>query len=196
MLDKELLKKMIDEKFVSARKHPTEELWIYNYTPSAAYGRVWNEVTLICRGLVLDAEYNIIARPFRKFFNVEELEPEIIPRLPFDVYEKMDGCCHEDTQLITDSGILTIKEICDTKFRGKVLSYDIDSGIEFYDDIIDSLIQKNNNDWYEIELENGILLKLTGNHRIWINNLKCWRKVEDLDGTEDLQITNFIINNL
>jgi len=91
MLNKELLQKMVDEKFVSVKKHPTEELWIYNYTPSAAYSRVWNEVTLICRGLVLDVEYNIIARPFRKFFNVEELDPEIIPKLPFDVYEKMDG---------------------------------------------------------------------------------------------------------
>jgi RNA ligase len=44
-----------------------------------------------CRGLVLDSEGNVIAKPFRKFFNMEEHKPEEIPNEPFEVFEKMDG---------------------------------------------------------------------------------------------------------
>jgi len=91
MLNIELINSLIKDKYISRRKHPSEDLWIYNYTPSAAYDRKWNDITLMCRGLVLDINYNIVARPFRKFFNIEELSPEIIPNLPFEVYEKMDG---------------------------------------------------------------------------------------------------------
>jgi RNA ligase len=51
---------------------------------------MWNEETLSCRGLVLDSSDNIVARPFKKFFNLSEVEGEI-PNLPFEVFEKMDG---------------------------------------------------------------------------------------------------------
>jgi RNA ligase len=46
--------------------------------------------------LVLDREGNVLAKPFPKFFNYEELEgmtfrPSKIPNESFDVFEKMDG---------------------------------------------------------------------------------------------------------
>lgn len=91
MFDKKLLNKMIEENYVSVRKHPTAELYIYNYTPKAQYDRVWNDVTLQCRGLILDGDMNVVSRTFKKFFNLEELQPEEIPNLPFDVYDKLDG---------------------------------------------------------------------------------------------------------
>jgi RNA ligase len=52
---------------------------------------MWDDITLNCRGLVLDTEGNVIAKPFPKFFNYEELKPEDIPNENFEVYEKMDG---------------------------------------------------------------------------------------------------------
>lgn len=91
MLNKELLKKMVDEKLVSVRKHPSADLFIYNYSPKVQYDKLWNEITLQTRGLILDADMNIVARPFKKFFNLEELKSEEIPQLPFEVFEKMDG---------------------------------------------------------------------------------------------------------
>lgn len=91
MINKELLKQMVDEKLVSVQKHPDAALYIYNYSPRVQFEKLWNEVTLQTRGLILDAEMNIIARPFKKFFNLEEHQPEDIPQLPFDAYEKMDG---------------------------------------------------------------------------------------------------------
>jgi RNA ligase len=52
---------------------------------------LWDEITLNCRGLVLDNEGNVIAKPFPKFFNYEEHSADEIPNELFDVYEKMDG---------------------------------------------------------------------------------------------------------
>lgn len=91
MINRALLKNMIDDGFVNVNKHPTHDLFIYNYAPKAQYERVWNEVTLMCRGLILDAEYNIVARPFTKFFNLGEMENQVIPNEAFEVFEKVDG---------------------------------------------------------------------------------------------------------
>lgn len=90
-MNKELLQKAIEEKKVSVQKHPTEDLYIYNYTPSVQYEKLWDEITLNTRGLIMDSKMNIIAKPFGKFFNLEEHTPEQIPNLPFEVFEKMDG---------------------------------------------------------------------------------------------------------
>lgn len=90
------LQQLIADRYISVQKHPTADLFIYNYTPKTQYERLWNEWTLSCRGLILDAAGQIVARPFRKFFNLEEHKPDVsalepVPAEPFDVYEKMDG---------------------------------------------------------------------------------------------------------
>jgi RNA ligase len=85
----QLLPEMLREGYVCVQGHPTAPLFIYNYTPKAQYERVWNEVTLQCRGLILDAAGGVVARPFRKFFNLEEVKD--LPAEPFEVYEKLDG---------------------------------------------------------------------------------------------------------
>lgn len=77
--------------FVVRQNHPKADLFIYNYSPKAQYERVWNEVTLNCRGLIMDGAMNVVARPFQKFFNLGEHENQLIPNEPFEVYEKMDG---------------------------------------------------------------------------------------------------------
>jgi len=90
----DVLKRYVDAKLVTGRKHPDYDLYIYNYTPGVQYGKLWDEITLMCRGLILDGEGNIVARPFPKFFNLEEHLQEGMPPVPnesFDVFEKMDG---------------------------------------------------------------------------------------------------------
>jgi T4 RnlA family RNA ligase len=91
MIDLALLKNMIDGGFVNVQKHPKYDLFIYNYTPKTQYERVWNAVTLMCRGLILDGAYNIVARPFEKFFNLGEQENQVLPNEPFSIFEKLDG---------------------------------------------------------------------------------------------------------
>lgn len=91
-LDKDLLFKMIDLGYVLVNKHPDTDLYILNYSKTCPIDQMWNDVTEKCRGLIVDSEGNIKARPFRKFYNYEEIEDKsIIPNLPFKVYDKMDG---------------------------------------------------------------------------------------------------------
>lgn len=91
-LDKDLLLKMIDLGYVNVNKHPDADLYILNYSKTCPIDQMWNDVTEKCRGLIVDSSGEIKARPFRKFYNYEEIEDKsIIPNLPFEVYEKMDG---------------------------------------------------------------------------------------------------------
>lgn len=102
----------------------------------------------------------------------------------FYVTEKVDGCLDESCILETEDGNKTIKEICDTKYNGKIKSYDIDTNEAIWDVIIDYSIKENDNNWYELELETGEKIKLTGNHRVWLPELQCYRKVDELVGNE------------
>jgi RNA ligase len=86
-----LLNDLIATDYINVQKHPTADLYIYNYSPKAQYDRLWNECTLACRGLIMDGNYTVVARPFQKFFNLGEHENQVIPNEPFEVYEKMDG---------------------------------------------------------------------------------------------------------
>jgi len=85
----------VDAGLVSCRKHPTDDLWILNYTPECQFSKSWNNVTLQCRGLIVNAEGSVVARPFRKFFNLSEHDNPEFSQVPygskFKAYEKMDG---------------------------------------------------------------------------------------------------------
>lgn len=80
---------MMEQGYVVRRRHPEFPLWIYNYTARAQYANVWNETTMTCRGLITDAAGDVVARPFKKFFNLEQVQQ--LPQEPFKIYEKMDG---------------------------------------------------------------------------------------------------------
>jgi hypothetical protein len=81
---------LISQKYISVQKHPTEELYIYNYTQKAQFENFWSEEVQICRGLILDNNDYVVARPFRKFFNFDQHEGEL-PTGNFKVYDKLDG---------------------------------------------------------------------------------------------------------
>lgn len=85
----ELLNKYYEEKLVYKQSHPTLPLIIWNYSEKVQYDNLWDEITIQTRGLVTDNEGNIIARPFKKFFNIDEKKHT--PTEKFDVYEKLDG---------------------------------------------------------------------------------------------------------
>lgn len=90
----------LEKKLITVRKHPTQKLYIFNYTPLTQYSQQWNDVTKTCRGLILDDDYNIVARPFTKIFNYNEVEidPVVLSRPPV-VQDKLDGSlgiCYKD----------------------------------------------------------------------------------------------------
>jgi RNA ligase len=80
---------------VDTQEHPAEGLVLLNYTENCQYQQVWDEVTVWCRGLVIDTgSWEVAALPFPKFFNLGERPEsslEALPQEPFAVYEKLDG---------------------------------------------------------------------------------------------------------
>jgi RNA ligase len=90
-MDINILKKYEEDGWIKSQKHSNLPLYIWNYTPKTQYSKYWTEVTLQCRGLVTNSKGDIVARPFKKFFNYEEHKPEEIPNEEYVVYEKMDG---------------------------------------------------------------------------------------------------------
>lgn len=85
----EILNKYYEDGLLYKQVHPQLDLTIWNYTEKVQYESLWDDITLMGRGLVTNQEGDIVARPFRKFFNIEE--DKHTPTEEFTVYEKMDG---------------------------------------------------------------------------------------------------------
>lgn len=84
---------LIKAKLISARPHPTLPLFVYNYTAGAQGLPIkdWTPALCDCRGLILDAQGEVVGRPFKKFWNYEQVLDQIPSDLPFTVWEKLDG---------------------------------------------------------------------------------------------------------
>ena len=86
----ELADAVIDGR-VTARRHPSLHYTIFNYSPEVQYSNHWDDVTLNCRGLILDDNFEIIARPWRKFFNLGQVDLPIQFDTPVEIMDKVDG---------------------------------------------------------------------------------------------------------
>jgi tRNA splicing ligase len=144
----------------------------------------WEPLVKHCRGIIFDTtdNYKIVALPFSKFFNYGEGDihyPEKGARIT-NVFTKLDGCCHADTLLTTEDGQTTIKKIVDGKYLGKVLSYNHDTQTKEYKSVLAHSVKENNNDWYELLTSSGETIKLTGDHKVWVDNIGAYRKVTDI----------------
>jgi len=88
----EVLDTYIENGLIMSNKHPEYDIWILNYTPKTQSKKLWDVYTISCRGLIIDVDGNILARPFQKFKNFEEHDSsEIDMSLPFEIFEKRDG---------------------------------------------------------------------------------------------------------
>lgn len=90
MLDVSAIQQEIDNGYIVARRHPDAPLTILNYTVRTQVEWHWNAATMQCRGLIVDDSWNVVARPFKKFFSYEQLGG-VVPHEPFEVLEKLDG---------------------------------------------------------------------------------------------------------
>lgn len=80
-----------NQGLITARTNPTKhDLIIWNYTQRCQYENAWDDVTMQARGLITTPDGTVVARPFRKFLNIEQHQGSI-PLEPFKVTEKMDG---------------------------------------------------------------------------------------------------------
>lgn len=91
-LDWNIAQGWIDEK-------TSGPLSLFNYTDKCQMNGAWNKATRQARGLIIDRKAQVIvARPFKKFFNLNENQWSTISQLPVwsetelvEVTDKMDG---------------------------------------------------------------------------------------------------------
>ena len=105
------LDQLLVDKLISKRPHPVLPLHIYNYTASAQHNSMddWSPALCDCRGLVLGADGTIHGRPFRKFWNYEQVLDRIPSGESFTVWEKLDGslgvvCSFEGQRVVATRG--------------------------------------------------------------------------------------------
>ena len=94
-ISQDILVPYVAHGLIAEQIHPlASHLHIYNYTHSCQYTGAWDDVTMNCRGLVLDIKQErVVSACLKKFFNYEEHIQQGSP-LPSGipvVFEKMDG---------------------------------------------------------------------------------------------------------
>lgn len=91
------------------------DLAIYCYAPKCVYDKKWDKYTRMARGLVINLKTGqIIARPFPKFFNLNETEETKLENLPMEepgITDKLDGSLgilyeNDGKYIITTKGTL------------------------------------------------------------------------------------------
>lgn len=141
----ETIKPYIEKKLVSEQAHPeNENLRIFNYTQMCQFSQSWDEVTKACRGLILDISTDeVIARPFPKFFNYQEMiaKEMPIPSGEMIIQEKLDGSLGILYELNGKPYIAT---------RGSFTSDQAQWATEWYRENVNILPNKNETHLFEI----------------------------------------------
>lgn len=79
----------------NVRKTVKGDLVLYCYTQKCNYEKNWNEITKQARGVIFNRiTGECIAKPFYKFFNLNEVEEtrlENLPKESYEVFDKVDG---------------------------------------------------------------------------------------------------------
>lgn len=99
-------------------------------------------------------------------------------KLSWEITEKMEGCVFEGTLINTPNGMILAEDI---KPGDEVYSYSIDTN-EIKVDVVSGVLHRTEvEEWYDIELEDGTLLRVTGNHPIYLTDEKCYRRTDQLN---------------
>ena len=113
------------------------------------------------------------------------------------VSRKIDGCVDYDTSVEFEDGTkMPIGYVVDNKISGNVKSYNHKTKQIEFKPILNHM--KNLHDisetrptqWYKIILENGSILNITGNDTVYLPKLKCYRRVDELNGDEEILFEN------
>lgn len=96
MLDVDNLARHVAEGNVAEVRHPTEPVRLYNYTQRCQFSGAWDHESKSARGLIVDDDDSVLARPFPKFHNLYEHGPDsnagqINLTPPLRVFDKLDG---------------------------------------------------------------------------------------------------------
>lgn len=103
---------------------------------------------------------------------------------------KSHGCVDKNTLIQTEEyGSLRIQEIVEKKIKCKIKAFDTKLRKEVFVPIDDYYFFPNSDDWYEIELEDGSKIEITGNNPVWLPDYHCYRRVDKLRVGDNLFTT-------
>lgn len=107
---------------------------------------------------------------------------------------KYDGCLSATWTLELRSGrTVTIGEFVNDGMEGEVLSYNVSTKKKEWKKVlarVKNSMPERTYEWFRLTLEDGTILPpLTGNHRVWLPVLKCWRRVDELR-VDDVLLSN------
>lgn len=95
-------------------------------------------------------------------------------------------CLHEDTLILTNKGTYKIKELENKNFQVQTYNYDTKE-IEWSNETT-SINTITTDDYYEIELENGEVVKCTANH-LWLLKDGTYKRTDELTENDELEDT-------
>jgi RNA ligase len=181
------LNKYYEEGLLHKQVHPTLTLTIWNYSETVQYNEKWDEITIMSRGLVTDDKGNIVARPFKKFFNLEEKKHTATT--DFEVYSKMDGSLgilfnYNGEWIMATRGSFT----SDQSVKGfEMLQRYGYKNLKTEYTYLFEIIYSDNRIVVQYPFEDVVLLGII--------ETKTGREVDLYDGDEDIRLRN-MINNL
>lgn len=90
------LDRLVSAHYITRRVDDSGRYVLHNYSEKATYDRVWTPETRQCRGIISTLDGEIVARPFDKFFNVDESEETRLFALvardgDVEITDKLDG---------------------------------------------------------------------------------------------------------
>lgn len=97
-----------------------------------------------------------------------------------------ERCLGGDTEVETPTGCKKIKDIT---IDDEVLSLNHETNEVEFKRVIDTHnMSRKNSGWFKVTLKSGKTIMATHNHKIWIENLSCYRNVEDLKNGDKVKI--------
>jgi hypothetical protein len=93
-VNKEALKKFVEDNPKLVKMRPAgDNIFVLKYSKSVFFDDLWNDYLEECRGTVVDADFNVISRPFTKIYNygIEARAPRIALSTPVTAYRKVNG---------------------------------------------------------------------------------------------------------
>jgi hypothetical protein len=93
-MNKDELKEFVlaNPKLVSM-KPASDGIYVLKYRKSVFYDNLWNDFLEECRGTIVDADFNVVSRPFTKIYNygVEAKAPVLADNTLVTAYRKVNG---------------------------------------------------------------------------------------------------------
>lgn len=155
---------------------------IMNITLDAAKGVAWSKIQELLQSSPWFLQHGRLSKSMNPEWQPNKNIELIYGSQPRHVIGRAVFCLAGDTEIVTPEGIIKLEDAVGKDI--KVYSYDNEGNI-----VISETCQVQptvkTNDYYEIELEDGSIIKCTGNHRFLLKD-GTYRAAQDLTELDEL----------